>query len=93
MRVKRALLRALAGRYQRCTKRENGRVLEEFTGLIGYNYSSWLLRNCGRKVLIESVVWEQVVFIGEAMKIRLRRRRVYDEDFKRVLDDYPTYLL
>jgi len=37
MRVKRALLRELAGGYQGGTKREKSRVLEEFIGLTRYN--------------------------------------------------------
>jgi len=37
MRVKRALLKELDAKYQRGTKREKSRVLEEFIGLTGYN--------------------------------------------------------
>jgi len=36
MKVRRAVLKELAGRYQRGTKREKGLVLEEFVGLTGY---------------------------------------------------------
>jgi hypothetical protein len=53
MKVKlRAVLRKLAQKYQRGSKRENSRILDEFVGLTGYNrcYASWLLRNCGQKV-------------------------------------------
>lgn len=54
MRVKRAILRELAQRYQRGSKREKTGVLEEFIWLTGYNrcYGSWLLRNYGRKVVL-----------------------------------------
>lgn len=87
MRVKRAILRELAQRYQRGRKKEKTRVLEEFIGLTGYNrsYGSWLLRNCGRKVVLSGGDGQRVVFIGEVRPIRRRRARVYDEEFKRVL--------
>ena len=87
MRVKRAILRELARRYQRGRKKEKTRVLEEFIGLTGYNrsYGSWLLGNCGRKVVLSGGDGQRVVFIGEVRPIRRRRARVYDEEFKRVL--------
>jgi len=56
MKVKRAILKLkeLAKKYQRGSKKEKSLILEEFAGLTGYNrcYSSWLLRNCGRKVIL-----------------------------------------
>jgi hypothetical protein len=87
MKVRRAVLKELAGRYQRDTKREKGLVLEEFVGLTGYNrcYASWLLHNCGRKVILSGKEGQQVVFIGEVRKIKRRRDRVYDEEFRQVL--------
>jgi len=87
MRVKRALSKELARRHQRGSKAEKSRVLEEFIGLTGYNrcYASWLLRNCGRKVVLSGKDGQQVVFIGEMRKIRGRRPRVYDEEFRMVL--------
>jgi len=87
MKVRRAVLKELAGRYQRCTKREKGLVLDEFVGLTGYNrcYASWLLRNCGRKVILPGKWGQQVVFIGEVREVKRRRPRVYDEEFRRVL--------
>ena len=54
MKVRRAVLKELAKRYQGGSKREKSQVLGEFIGLTGYNrcYASWLLRNCGRKVIL-----------------------------------------
>jgi len=54
MKVRRAVLKELAKRYQRGSKRDKGLVLEEFVGLTDYSrcYASWLLRNCGRKVVL-----------------------------------------
>jgi len=43
------------------------------------------LRNCGRKVILSGKGGQQVVFIGEVRKIKRRRDRVYDEEFRRVL--------
>jgi len=87
MKVRRAVLKELAKRYQRGSKREKRQVLGEFVGLTGYNrcYASWLLRNCGRKVILPGKEGQQVVFIGEVRKIKRRRDRVYDEEFRRVL--------
>jgi len=87
MKVRRAILKELARKYQRGSKRENGLILKEFVGLTGYNlcYSSWLLRKCGRKIILSGKDGEQVVVIGEVRKIKLRRPRLYDEEFRRVL--------
>lgn len=72
MRVKRAILRELAQRYQRGRKKEKTRVLEEFIGLTGYNrsYGSWLLGNYGRKVVLSGGRWAagSVYRGGEAHK-------------------------
>jgi len=53
MKVKRAVLKEGAKRYQRGSKREKSQILKEFVRLTGYNrcYPSWLLRHCGRKVI------------------------------------------
>jgi hypothetical protein len=87
MKVKRAVLKELAHKYQSSSKKAKGQVLEEFIGLTGYNrnYGSWLLRNCGRKVVMRGLNGEQVIVIGELRKVRRRRKRVYDEEVKRVL--------
>jgi len=72
MKVKRALLKELAKRYQRGSKREKSLILEKFVSLTGYNrcYASWLLRNCGRKIILSGKDGEQVVVIGEVRKIK-----------------------
>ncbi len=87
MKVKRTVLKEIACKYQRSSKKGKGQVLEEFLGLTGYNrcYGSWLLRNCGRKVVIRGLNGEEVIVIGEIRKIKRRRKRVYDEEFKKVL--------
>ncbi|MDD8020042.1 MAG: hypothetical protein PHU81_02495 [Acidobacteriota bacterium] len=76
IKVKRAILKELAGRYQRSSKKGKGQVLKEFLELSGYNrcYGSWLLRNCGRKVVMRGLNGEQVIVLGELRKIEPRRR-------------------
>jgi len=56
MKFRRAVLKELAKRYQRGSKRDKGLVLEEFVGLTGYNRcdASWLWRNFGRKVILSA---------------------------------------
>ncbi len=87
IKVRRAILKELAKRYQRGSKRENSLILKEFVGLTGYNrcYASWLLRHCGQKVILRGKDGQQVVLIGEVRKIKRRRPRLYDEEFKMVL--------
>jgi len=87
MKVKRAILKELARKYQGSSKKVKGQVLEEFIELTGYNrsYGSWLLRNCGRKVAMRGLNGEEVIVIGELRKIKRRRKSVYDEEFRKVL--------
>ena len=61
MKIKRAVLKELAGKYQRSSKKGKGQVLEEFLELSGYNrsYSSWLLRNPDRKVIMNVLTARQ----------------------------------
>jgi hypothetical protein len=53
----------------------------------GYNlcYASWLLGNCGRKIILSGKEGEKVVVIGEVRRIKRWRPRIYDEEFKKVL--------
>ncbi len=87
MKVKRTVLKELAKRYKRGSKREKSLILKEFVGLTGYHrcYASWLLRHCGREVILSGKDGKQVVFIGEVRETKRRRPRVYDEEFRRVL--------
>jgi len=87
MKVKQAVLKELDKRYQRGSWREKSQIWKEFVSLTGYNrcYPSWLLRHCGRKVILSAKDGQQVVFIGELRKTKRRRPRVYDEEFREVL--------
>jgi len=71
--------RITASRYQRASKKKKGAILDEFVALTGYDrcYASYLLKNHGRKVWINS----KVVTIGDICKRHKRRRqRTYGED-------------
>jgi len=61
MKVKRAVLKELAGKYQRSSKKGKGQVLEELLGLTGYsrNYGSWLSRNPDRKLIMNMLLTRQ----------------------------------
>ncbi|MBE0618563.1 MAG: hypothetical protein IH608_11660 [Proteobacteria bacterium] len=50
MRERRAVLNATAKRYQKATKKDRGRILDEFTLLTGYGrkYAAWVLTNWHR---------------------------------------------
>lgn len=87
MRVRRAVLKEMARRYQGSRKKIKSRILEEFVSLTGYNrgYASWLLRWCGRKLFLRQAYGPTVVIVGERRKIKRSRERIYDEEFKRIL--------
>ncbi len=72
-------------RYQ---KAEKIKVIEEFINLTGYNrfYASWLLRNYGRKVVMHRKSKENIIFVGEIVKIKRKRKRIYDEEVKKALE-------
>ena len=58
MQIKKSVAREVAQRYQKARKTERGRILDEFVALTGYcrTYASWLLRNCGRKIVIDRLL-------------------------------------
>jgi hypothetical protein len=84
MAERRVLVRGVSGRYRRSSKKEKGRILDEFVEMTGYNrtYAAWLLNQQGRKVWVN----RKLAVVGEVgIRSRRRRRRVYGEDVKRVL--------
>lgn len=79
-----AVIAATAERYQRSSKVEKGRILDEFVALVGYNrtYAGWVLGHWGKKVYLNG----HVFVAGEArVKRRAERRREYDEQVVEVL--------
>ena len=82
MRTKREITKEIAPRYQKSRKKEKTKILDEFVGLTGYTrcYASWLLRNCGRKIVMKGKGGRRIIFVGEIRKRKRRRKRVYDEE-------------
>lgn len=85
--TKKAITKEIVRSYHRSRKKDRGRILDEFVGLTGYcrAYASWLLRNCGRKVLMRGKGGERVIFVGEIRKITRSRGRIYDEEVLKAL--------
>lgn len=87
MRTKKTITKELAQRYQKARKKERKKILNEFVSLTGYNrsYASWLLRNCGRKLLMWRKGKKTIIFVGEILKVKRRRKRIYDEEVRKAL--------
>ena len=84
MAERRVLVRGVSGRYRRSSKKEKGRILDEFVEMTGYNrsYAAWLLSQQGRKVWVN----RKLAVVGEVGVRRVRRRpKIYDAEVKRVL--------
>jgi hypothetical protein len=80
------------------TKKEKSMILDEFTELTEYNrsYASWLLRNCGKKVIVKTRTGERLILVGDInRKIKRNRQKTYDSKVQKVLKkvwaimDYP----
>lgn len=82
IKVKRAILRELALRYKGSAKKGKAKLISELVALTGYNrnYSSWLFRNYGRRVVVSSSE-ERMIYLGQIKNIKRRRVRAYDEKF------------
>ena len=87
MTARKAVTKEMALRYQRSPKKVKGRMLDEFVGLTGYcrAYASWLLRNCGSKVVLRGRGGKRVIFVAEIRKITRKRQKIYDEEVLKVL--------
>ena len=84
MAERRAVVEATAGRYRRSSKKEKGRILDEFVELTGYerSYARTLLRTSGKKVYRGARV-----YVGGAGREAGAgaRKREYDEKVFEVL--------
>lgn len=81
MSEKKAVTGEVAKRYQRSPKKQKGRILDEFTALMGYNrsYASHILSNWGRKVFLGIGGKTVAVIFGVARrKTKKQRLRHYD---------------
>ncbi len=80
MKERRAVSKETARRYQRVKKKEKGEILDEFVLLTGYSrwYASWVLRNWGKRVLVNPNGSSPVVFQSERnCSVRRKKGRTY----------------
>ena len=77
----------MAEKYKRAGKKERGEILGRYTEVTGYNrrYAGWLLRNWGKKVVIQ-YKGARIVLIGDRKKDQkgIRKRPIYYD--KKVLE-------
>ena len=87
MHTNKAITKEIAGSYQQSPKKEKSRILDEVVRLTGYCrcYASWLLRNCGRKILTQAPAGPRIILIAELKKIERRRQSGYDEEVVKAL--------
>lgn len=77
MRERHAITRELTSRFQKATKKERGRMLDEFVQLTDYtrSYAAFILRTCGKRQL-RIIGGRRVIFVpGHARRLGTRRQR------------------
>ncbi|VUT26916.1 MAG: Integrase core domain protein [Candidatus Methanolliviera sp. GoM_oil] len=88
MRERKSVIKETANRYRKSSKKEKGRILDEFIQLTQYkrNYAGWILRNYGKEILcrIDGQLLRIVVGAPKRKKKRKRPRR-YDDKVLKVL--------
>ena len=64
MRERHAIVRELAPRFRKATKKQRGQILNEFVELTGYTrcYAAFVLRTCGSKQ-VRMIGTRRVIFI------------------------------
>lgn len=88
MSERRAVTREVAKRYQKSSKKQKGKILDEFTALMGYNrsYASHILSNWDRKVFLRHRDKTVAIIFGKVnRKSKRHRKRNYDKDVLNVL--------
>ena len=84
MRARQSLVRVTACRYQRASKKEKRRILDEFVQSTSYNrsYASWLLSRHGRALRLDS----KTTLGGDVSKrVRKKREPIYGADVLKAL--------
>ena len=79
MRARQSLVRVTAGRYQKSSKKQKGKILDEFVQSTGYDrcYASSLLSWHGRPVRVDA----KTTLVGDVGKrVRKRREPIYGAD-------------
>jgi hypothetical protein len=88
MNERKAVTSEVAKRYQKESKKQRGKILDEFTALTDYNrsYASHILSNWGRKVIVKSADKRIAVVFGTTRrKTKRHRQRYYDNKVVNVL--------
>lgn len=88
MKERKAVIKEVAKRYRKSSKKVRGQILNEFVALTGYNrsYANYVLRNCGKRVLLKAKGKTVVVILGEGKtKAKRQREKIYDHKVLRVL--------
>jgi len=89
MHEKQAVTKELARHYRRADRKQKQAIIDQVVDLAGYNrsYATWLLRTCGRKVMLPSLS-EPALVVEAARCGQARRRarpRIYDEPVRTAL--------
>jgi len=84
LKVRRVVTKEVANRYQKASKKEKGRILDEFAAITGYNrtYASHLLSNHGKRFRVHPKLELQA---DATKKVKRCRARIYDEKVKEAL--------
>ena len=84
MRQRQAITKELKARYNKATKKEKAKILDEFTALTGYNrcYASCILKIIKEKVLgYITIGGKRIKYVLEKKKKKKRARaKIYDHD-------------
>lgn len=86
MRERKAVIRQTAARYRRSSKKQKGKILDEFVEITGYNrkYAGWILRNWGKKRYfhLDGQLIEVVIGTPRKKKRKARQRTYGPEVIK-----------
>lgn len=82
MNTRREIIKKMAPEYQKATKKEKRKILNELVHLTGYTrtYASWLLSHHGRKVYLTGQDGKKYRIIGSITKGKRNRKKIYDEE-------------
>ena len=84
MKARQSLVRVTAGRYQKASKKEKRKILDEFVQSTGYQrcYASFLLSRHGRALRVDS----KTTLVGDVSKrVRKKREPIYGADVLKAL--------
>ena len=93
MKMREEISKAVVKRYKKPSKKEKGKILDEFTKITGYNriYASWLLNNLGKKIVFYRD-GKRIILVGEKIKKKKRERPViYETVVKNFVSGLPFF--